>query len=236
MQTPNKEQNMEKYPKVLVGCPTSEHKKYAIKRYMMGLKKINYPNFDILIVDNSKSNEYLEEIKALGLPAIKGKYHESARERIIKSRNLLREKALNYDYFLSLEQDVIPPEDIIQRMLKHNKEIITAIYFGYNIIKGEKKLVPFIWERTGKEKVKYIPAEKVMGEKLIEVGACGLGCILIHKNVLKDIEFRYEKEKQSFDDMFFCQDANQKGYKIYADTSIKCRHLVKGWGWEGIKI
>src|SRR3989344_5621889 len=127
------------HPKVLIGCPTSDFKAYALERYANGLKGLTYNNFDILIVDNSKDDSYLKSIRKLGLNAVKGLYSELARQRIVDSRNILREYVLNngYDYFFSLEQDVIPPRDIIQRLISHKKDIISGLYFTYQNIKGK---------------------------------------------------------------------------------------------------
>ncbi len=79
---------MKMVPKVLVGCPTSDLKGYALERYIEGVKALDYKNFDVLIVDNSKSEEYLKRIKSLGIPVVKGPYSDSARQRIIDSRNI----------------------------------------------------------------------------------------------------------------------------------------------------
>lgn len=228
---------MEKNPKILVGCPASEHKSYALERYFRGIKSLSYDNFDILIVDNSQGNEYFEKIKSLGLPVLKGPYSDRARQRIIDSRNILRQRVLDegYDYFFSLEQDVVPPPDVIQRLLRHDKKIITGIYFRYEIDDGVKSLVPVLWKKFGKEKLKSIFEKEVLEPKLMEVGACGLGCILIHKDVLEKVRFKFDKNYESFDDMWFCRESLEKGFKIFADTSVKCKHLVIGWNWKDIK-
>ncbi len=228
-----------KIPKILVGCPTSDHKSYALERYAEGLKSLTYENFDILIVDNSKDESYIKKIRDLGLPVIKGPYNESARQRIIDSRNILRQKILDggYDYLFSLEQDVIPPKDVVQRLLKHDKRIVTGIYFTYQTNKEGVNLglAPVLWKKVGKDGLKVMSEKEVIGYRIIEVGACGLGCILIHKDVLKKIKFRFSKEYEGFDDIWFSYDAFNNGFKIFADTSVKCKHLIVGWSWKGIK-
>lgn len=230
---------VEKIPKVLVGCPTSDHKSYALEHYTEGIKALNYKNFDILLVDNSKNDDYLKKIKNSGLPVVKGPYNESARQRIIDSRNILRQKVLDesYDYFFSLEQDVVPPVDIIQRLLKHDKEIITGIYFTYQKNKEgiDLGLAPVLWKKIGKNGLKVMSEKEITTPRLIEVGACGLGCVLIHRNVLEKIKFRFGKEYEGFDDIWFAYDAFNNKFKIFADTAVKCKHLIKGWTWEGIK-
>ena len=115
--------------KILVGCPTSNHKEYSINEYLNGIKNLNYRNFDLILVDNSEDNNYFNKLKSLGINVIKGKYFESAKDRVINSRNILREYFLNndYDYLLSLEQDVVPPSNVIEKLLEHNKEVTGAL-------------------------------------------------------------------------------------------------------------
>ena len=49
--------------KILIGCPTSAHKKYCLKEYINSIKSLTYKNFDVLIVDNSENDKYFNEIK-----------------------------------------------------------------------------------------------------------------------------------------------------------------------------
>jgi hypothetical protein len=225
-------------PKVLIGCPTSDHKAYCLKQYADSVKGLTYGNYDILLVDNSENDEYLEKIKKEGLPAIKGPYYERARDRIVSSRNILREKAMwEYDYFLSLEQDVIPPKDIIERLLKHGKEITTGIYFANNAMPdGSKALIPLAYKLIDEKTLSMQPLseEEVFTDQLMQIVSCGLGCVLIKKEVLEKIRFRYEST--SFDDRWFCIDAYNLKIPIFVDTSVKCKHLIIGHQiWNKIK-
>ena len=224
---------MSQKPKVLVGCPTCDVYGYCLQEYLQGVKDLTYPNYDLLIVDNSKDKEYYKKICA---DVVKGEYVEPAVKRIVISRNILRKEVLEkYDYFLSLEQDVIPPKDIIERMLKSGKKLVTGVYYNFQMINGKNQLRPLLWKRIGKDRVKALSFEEIEGGSLMEVGACGLGCLLIDKEILKNIKFRYDPNDNGFDDMWFCQDTFNQGHKIFADTSLKCKHLIKGGGWEGIK-
>ena len=228
--------------KILVGCPTSFHKEYALQQYANSIKKLTYKNHDVLLVDNSEDNVYFEKIKSLGIPVIKGPWFESARDRIIASRNILRQKVLDegYDYFLSLEQDVLPPENFIESLLKHNKEVITGVYFADNIIPGKPlpELIPLVYILENPETLSMRPLnQNELWEfpGLMEVISAGLGCVLIHKNVLKDIKFRYDLN--TFDDRWFFLDLYNKKIKVYADTSLNCRHLIhnRPYPWNKIQ-
>tara|TARA_Y100000034_G_C6844231_1_gene382259 strand:+ start:86 stop:784 length:699 start_codon:yes stop_codon:yes gene_type:complete len=230
------------HPKILVGCPTSFHKEYALEQYVKAVKALTYPNFDILLVDNSGGDNYIRKIKALDIPVVRGPYHESARERIILSRNILREKAINenYDFFFSLEQDVLPPKDILEKLLKHNKQLITAVYFAHNPTPDQtsRVLMPLVYKLVDKKDLSMRPInENELWDQqgLHEVVSAGLGCLLIHRSILEKIKFRYDKN--TFDDRWFFIDCYHKKIKSFADTSVKCKHLVfnRPYPWHTIQ-
>ena len=225
--------------KILVGCPTSQYQDYCLDSYAKVVSNLTYSNYDILLVDNSKDDKYYNKLKKIGIPVIKGPWFEGARDRIVESRNILRKTALdkNYDYFLSLEQDVIPPKDVIQRLLSHKKDVVSGLYFNYNTVDGKNILVPMLWGKAKKEdEILFIDSKSVIRNSVISVGACGLGCVLINKKVLEKVKFRYDPKKDSFDDMYFSLDVHSNGFDILADTSVKCKHLIKERHlWDDVK-
>ncbi|MEK6834809.1 MAG: glycosyltransferase family A protein, partial [Nanoarchaeota archaeon] len=163
-------------PRVLVGCPTSFHKEYALKQYSNSVKFLDYDNYDILLVDNSQDDTYLNKIKESGLNAIKGPYFESAIQRIITSRNILKKYALdnNYDYLLSLEQDVIPEKDILTRLVSHNKEIVSGVYFVHNIINNKRLLITQAFVELPNKinnlpDMRWLTEEEYLSNKLIKI-------------------------------------------------------------------
>ena len=239
--------------KILVGSPINEMYDYCIDKYIKAITSLKYPNYDILLVDNSKNNNFYKKIKLMNIPIIRGKYFNEPRDRIVYCRNILRKKVLDeeYDYFLNLDQDVIPPKDIIERLLQHKKRVITGIYFNYKNftprrlgLKNGKRygeLFPTIWSFTSKKGViRNIKEEELTGG-LIQIALCGSGCLFVHRSVLEKVEFHYNKENDKpernyyvFDDAFFCKDLTDLQIPIYVDTSIICKHLIKdkGWTWS----
>ena len=224
--------------RVLVGCPTSFHKEYCLKEYKEGLKSLTYPKHDVLLVDNSPDDTYARKIKEQGIPVIRWDYNKSPRKRIVDSRNVLRRRVLEggYDYLFSLEQDVIPPKDVIERLLKHKQKILTGVYFTYATQGNMTKLLPLLYKKTRHPKIqKQMRTEEIYPPRKIIVKSCGLGCVLIHRDVLEKVKFRYDKEYAAFDDMFFCRDAEEHGFKIVADTSLKCKHMIDNWDWSKVQ-
>ena len=233
-------------PKVLVGCPTFDGKAYCLKEYVDAVKNLDYDNYDVVLVDNSETDEYYDRIKSLGVNA----WHLnekglSVHGKIVACRNLLRKMAIEkYDYFLSLEQDVIPPKDIIKKLLAHKKQIISAVY---NMRMDDGKDYPLLWRffegREAEEFIaknpktkseiaaamkkgllckRYEPGE-LPKNKLVKIAACGLGAVLIHNSVLKKVVFN--ANQVAYDDMFFSQEAIRSGFEIFADTGVVCRHF-----------
>src|SRR3989338_4339015 len=116
-------------PRVLVGCPTYEGKSYCLDVYSRAVRSLKYARFDILLVDNSKTDDYTHAIVSAGLPVTKVPWHEDPRERVVSARNVMRDKVLEegYDFFFSLEQDVVPEPDALARLLSHDKKIVTGV-------------------------------------------------------------------------------------------------------------
>lgn len=229
-------------PKVLVGCPISDYHSYCLDEYLGGLKSLNYKNFEVLLVDNSKDVAYSQVLKDKGFNVIKMPYFNSARDRIVSSRNKLRQYVLDngFDYLLCLEADMIPPFDIIQRLLLHNKDIVSGVYFNNLEKDGRIQTLMLLWVNRGDDKdtIYHVSKTELDNPRLIEVAMCGLGCVLISRKVLEKVSFRYQKEVNSFDDVWFCKDAKDNGFNIYGDTGIVCKHLFlkRSWEWKELNL
>lgn len=226
---------MTKLPKVLVGSPISDMYEYCFDKFVSSRKRLTYPNHDLFFVDNSKDDKFFKRIQETGLPVTRTPWTDKARQRMIDSRNLLRQKVLNegYDYFLNLDQDIIPPDDIVERLIKHDKDVVTGIYFNpLTNSKGEKQLRAVICVKEGNN-LRYINNKELSTPQLVKVHVCGTGCILIHRRVLEKIRFRYDPNQGYFDDSWFVIDAYDNGFEVYADTGTKCQHLIveRPWDW-----
>jgi len=215
--------------KILLGCPTAEPKKYCINEWLAGIKALKTP-VDVILVDNSPTDDYINELKSYGLTVFKDSSEGDLKEKIARSRNIIREYALknNYDYFFSLEQDVIPPPDAIEKLLAAKKDIISGVYYTIYQIEGKRMLMPLIWEAKDEESMNFMSIQAREGREgkpgLFRIKACGLGVILMKIDVLRDIIFRATPE--TYDDIMFCLDAAKCGYEIWADTGVQCDHIL----------
>lgn len=144
-------------------------------------------------------------------------------------RNKIAEVAVKdkFDYVLMLDSDMIYPHDIIQRLLDHKKDIVGGLYFLRRVTGTE----PSIWNKS-KVNDKYESIKR--GRGLLEVDFVATGGILIKTEVFKKIGWPFFKIKYfdgrfKTEDVYFCEKAKAAGYKLYADTDLVYRHLVKGF-------
>ncbi len=232
-------------PRILVGVTASFHKEYCLKEFLDGFKKLTYKNKDVLFVENSKDNKYFDKLKELGLNVIKGPYFESPIQSISASRNLLIEKTIreNYDYYFSLDQDVVPPSDVLERLSSHKKKAICGIYFNRMIennklvfTPGVYKIIPGTEDEKGLPSMQALTKEEIFSNKLLKVVSCGAGCLLIHKTILKNIRFREDLEQ--CEDRYFCIDLFKNNIELYCDTSVKCKHFIlnRPYLWRNGKL
>jgi len=221
--------------KVLVGTPHYEGKNYCLDNYVNAVKTLTYHNYDVLVVDNSQDRKNVKKIKKMGVPAVHIKRkNKSTREVLAESHNYLREAAIKggYDFLLHLESDIIPPANVIERLLSHQLPVVSGSYFvGFG---DERHLMVQEIEpqKTGVRQtinLIYGNDRKYFDGKLHEVYACGLGVTLIHREILEKFPFRYIKGLDIHPDSFFAHDLNKNGKKQYLDTSILCEHDNRDW-------
>lgn len=221
--------------KVLVVTPHNEVKNYCLDDFLSRLTNLTYKNYDILIADNSKTKKNVKMLMARGIPAIYIKPKKKVNQKyILESHEALRFMAIKgkYDFMLHLESDIIPPHDIIERLLVHQKQVVSASYF---IGQGEDShlMVQEIEDRgelmRETRNVENGQDIMLMDGKLKQVYACGLGTMLIHKSVFEKVKFRWEEGAPVHPDTYFANDLNILDIKQYLDTSILVEHRNQTW-------
>lgn len=258
-----------KLPKVLVGSVICDVYEYCTPQLLKSLHSLTYKNYNTLLVDNSQKEDFYKRLKERGESVVQAFSDEKdVRLKLVECRNLLRQKVLEegYDYLLSVDQDVIPPKDIIERLLSHQKKVVTGVYYNRFVYNGKQMLLPILYREYSKEEQEELAAnkeslrknnpkfysflekngwdfskamrqltpEEVEQPRLMQIKSCGTGCLFIHRSVLEKISFRRNTEtKEGFEDVMFCQDLRKHNIPLYADTSIKCMHLIskKPWKW-----
>lgn len=222
--------------KVLVCAPQHESKKYCWEDWVQNVKNFTYPNFDVFLADNSVGDDFSAEIKKEGFEVERVVNNKGVMHRIADSHNACRDYAIknNYDFILHLETDIIPPIDVIERLLNNGKKICSA---SYDIWHGKSRQAmiqidePFDRYKNAYRTVKFAEETEplVFDGQLKRVYHAGLGCILIHKSVLEKIPFRYLTNQGLSADTWFANDCYKHDIPIYLDSSIYCKHLNFNW-------
>jgi len=219
--------------KILIGCPTYAGKEYCHERFLEGLKNISYSPADLLFVDNSEGEEYFHKLKKIELPGrnitvLKDNITGPPISKIISSRNRVRDHFLSgdYEYLFFLDTDIVAPGNAIERLLLLDSAIASGAYLGRVTYQGQSHLIPVFFRYHNDGQIRTFALEEVLTGTVINVYVCGLGCCLIKKAVLEQVGFRkFGKTASGGEDVAFCLDAQNKGFTIKADTSVRCKHM-----------
>ena len=136
--------------------------------------------------------------------------------------------AADMDYVLMLDDDMVVPHNLLQELLKHDKEIIGALYFQRGGLYH-----PVIMQRLESEigihSANFIPMNHPMlttDRGLHEVDVIGGGCMLFKTDVFKSIIQPYfESERTIGTDLSICGRLQDAGHKIWVDTTIELGHV-----------
>ena len=161
---------------------------------------------------------------------VAGKQIDDARNEICEAA--LRAKA---EHILFLDTDVLFPNNTFQQLLLRQRnnpdhKIVSGVYWS----KGNPTF-PLIFHEAGRGS----NMNWVVGDYIEAPYATGMGLVLIHTDVIKAIEPPWFKINYGLtvdpetgrgmtasltEDLYFCEKATAKGYKIMVDTGIQAGH------------
>lgn len=145
-------------------------------------------------------------------------------------RNLIVNYVLNngYDYLFSVDSDIVMPSDTLEKMLGHDKDMVTGLYIQR--IEGTHTVEVYMPNKTGG--LTHIPYNLLKDKGLVEVAGCGFGCVLVKRRVFEGLEYPHFLYRSALDhkntfseDVYFCRQATNAGFTIWADTTILCDHV-----------
>lgn len=171
------------------------------------------------------------------------------------NRNVLAAQALDeaVDYTIWFDTDQRFPEDVILKLLKHQKSIVSGMYFAKNL-----PYFPIIFNCVDKAKKQFRHFRPIMdypqNGDLYYADMIGAGCMAVQTAVfdkikqpffkyqehppetfVKDWRFRVQNKIQDVtEDVWFCKQVRDAGFKIIVDPSIKCTHFSSFEVTEGL--
>jgi hypothetical protein len=228
---------IKKTSNVLLACPVSDYKDYIFWDWLEYIKKLSYP-VDILFVDNSKNETFCNKIKAAGFKCIyllPGFDDNSKRYSIAAGMEFIRSFATvqKYKYLFSLECDVFPPLDIIERLIEIDNPVTGALYFTNYGAKSQLMVMRLEKPEFGPTTLSRILTTDesflFCNGTIKIVYGCGLGCVLIKNEVLQKVKFRVIPDQFTHHDVIFANDLYKLKIPVKVDTSIICKHINNDW-------
>jgi len=185
------------------------------------------------------------------LPLMVGSHYSMSKGSPIDiTRDTMANNALDqgYEWMFFLDSDVLPPKDVIQKLLSHNLPIVAGLYKA-------RKPEGFTWAAwirgvTPTGDVAFAPiASWGKDSRLFQADVTGCGCMLVHRDVFLKIREKFPdlpfffwsntREKRVLDkmnipdpamrnvseDFWFCLLAKQAGFSIVMDGEAICEHV-----------
>ena len=150
--------------------------------------------------------------------------------QIDQIRNLIAHWMVNgnYDYLFSVDSDIVLPPDTLVKMLNHDKDLISGVY----IQRFHDKQTPELYRSNEHGGVTHLNLNQICNGELINIDGCGFGCVLVKKHVFTSIPYPHFVYHSAIDhkntiseDVDFCRKVREKGFQMFADTSIICKHI-----------
>lgn len=146
------------------------------------------------------------------------------------AREALADNALEagMDYMLMIDDDMICPMDLFERLYDHNVDVVAPLAFTRNA-----PHYAVIYEcETGTDPVSrqdyFINhyARNYPENQLVRCDAVGFGSALINMDVIKKMKKPYFMSTcGTGEDILFCYNAQKVGAKVYMDTATKLGHI-----------
>lgn len=132
-----------------------------------------------------------------------------------------------FDYFLHIDDDIVPPINALRELLKADKDIIAPLCFTMKQDDNGIEVPLVVAHRYNKDK-KYAP---YYGKGVEETDIVTGGCHLVKRKIFEKLErpyyFTYHKNGivEYSEDFVFSQQCQKLGYKLYTHYDLLCKHI-----------
>ncbi|WP_413987577.1 glycosyltransferase [Paenibacillus polymyxa] len=223
---------------------------WILPLYLEHIKNIEYPKnkIELLFVVNDSQDEsfnLLTEFKKNHLEYINIRIEIYNRNAPVDKRDLnIRNnfiythlsKLRNYimsktktDYLMFIDTDILVQPDIINNLLKSDKDIISGLIWNGHIVRPEKPyLFPNIMRINNKGYFEHIVTNQVKNapslpsSSLIRVDLTG-AVIMLSRKVFKSIKYGFHPQGE---DAHFCKMAQEKGFELFCDLGTFSHHIM----------
>lgn len=147
------------------------------------------------------------------------------RERIANIHNEMKRYIGASDYLFLLEDDTLPPLNIMKKLVSH---MLSNPYAGF-ITAAELGRWGFLHLGAWKANDVYVPTKiesPYLETGLQEIDAAGLYCCLVRRDIYMNHYFKPFEDILG-PDVDFGIELRKQGYKNYIDYDLHCSHLTK---------
>lgn len=149
-------------------------------------------------------------------------------DHLSKLRNYIMSK-VKTDHLMFIDTDILIQPDIINNLLKSDKDIISGLIWNGYIASADKPyLYPNIMKITERGMYKHIVnsyvknAPSLPSPTLMEVDLTG-AVILLSRKVYKSVKYGFHPQGE---DAYFCKMAQDKGFELFCDLSVFSNHIM----------
>ncbi len=137
--------------------------------------------------------------------------------------NRLR-SALETDYCWILEDDIIPPDDVLGRLLQHFRKNVACISAPY-LSRWDPHYVVWTADRKSDTHIGVLRARKPAAheQQVTEVRGSGFGCLAVRSELIKDHIFTVPSGEAYYDPYFFR--TMGADWKRLCDWTCECEHI-----------
>jgi len=123
------------------------------------------------------------------------------------------------------ESDMILPSDTLIRLLAHDKDLCSGVYF---LRGGDGQ--PCLYKKTITPRDNpwvHSPVTIFPTQELFQADCPGVGCILIKRKVFETLKFPWFDLKEGMygSDMYFYTNVRDAGFRVWCDPAVMCDQI-----------
>ncbi len=132
------------------------------------------------------------------------------------------------EFLFMLDSDVIPPPDIVEKLLGHMQRRKDIRMVGGFYRKKEDPYLPVVYHEDGADDRGVMQYRQYgnneVGEKLEKVDAAGAGIWMMHRTVAEAVGESPYDMNEGGEDLLLCRKVREAGFDLWIDWRLACAH------------
>lgn len=205
--------------KIIVCSPGQWYSRRFLKCWTSFLGKCIAENIQVSLCQEYSPNIYIARNKCLGGDLTKGRYQKPF-------------DGASYDYILWIDSDSFFTFEDFKQLLSRNQDIVAGYYQMEN---GSLAIVKD-WDTTSLVKngtMNFLTQRDIISIEPFPVAYVGMGFMLVKNGVFESFSYPWFRPFNvdigavsdfTTEDVFFCLEAQAKGFKVLVDPLVKVGH------------